>query len=212
MVPIANLTLHPDNPNQGDIGNLVDMMRQNGFYGSVVANLTTGHVIVGNHRCQAAALAGIAVIPVDWIEVDAATELRIMIEDNRSRDRAAYDEPKLADLLTRMANTQGLDGTGYDGDDLDDLIRRVNAKATTDTSFLNQYTQGVTPREFGHEEDSTTRTEPINDGRNDYVKLVFDLHVDTRNAIVRRLNECKRENELDTNAEALACLLEVPTC
>jgi DNA modification methylase len=61
-------------------------------------------------------------VPVYWVDVDDATARRIMLADNRTNDLATYDDEVLAELLEAAAADDDLLGTGYDGDDLDDLL------------------------------------------------------------------------------------------
>ena len=66
-------------------------------------------------------------LPVAYLDVDDDRAERILLADNRSNDLASYDDHALADLLqTLTATDHGLLGTGYDGDDLDQLLRDLN--------------------------------------------------------------------------------------
>lgn len=126
QTPLTALTLHPDNPRQGDIGAIVQSIEANGWVGSLVAQCSTGHVLAGNHRLQAAAHVGMKKLPVHWVDVDDDTARRILVADNRTADLATYNDHALADLLVEMGKTGNLDGTGYDGDDLDDLLAELD--------------------------------------------------------------------------------------
>lgn len=123
LVPVTDLHLHPDNPRQGDVGAIADSINTNGWYGALIAQRSTGYVIAGNHRLQAARHLGIDHVPVIWLDVDDDRARRILLADNRTTDRAAYDDHALAELLQQVAATDAqLVGTGYDGDDLDQLL------------------------------------------------------------------------------------------
>ncbi|MBW3637361.1 MAG: ParB/RepB/Spo0J family partition protein [Armatimonadetes bacterium] len=123
MVPVSRLTLHPQNVNQGDAGAIFQSIEANGFYGVVVAQRSTGRILAGNHRYEAAKMAGLGEIPVAWVECDDATALRILLADNRTARLGRDDDAALAELLAEISNSAGtLEGTGYDGDDLDQLI------------------------------------------------------------------------------------------
>jgi ParB-like chromosome segregation protein Spo0J len=125
-VAVGRLKPHPNNPRQGDVGAIHQSIEANGFYGAVVAQKATGHVLAGNHRLIAAQHANAEEVPVMWVDVDDATALRILLADNRTNDLASYDEQALADLLTDIMADEGtLDGTGYDRDALDDLMRAI---------------------------------------------------------------------------------------
>tara|TARA_R110000824_G_scaffold188170_2_gene369508 strand:- start:1168 stop:1740 length:573 start_codon:yes stop_codon:yes gene_type:complete len=122
--PTVDLTLHPDNPRQGDIGAIIESIEANGWFGTLVAQCSTGHVLAGNHRLQAASHLDIDKVPVHWVDVDDEAALRILLADNRTSDLATNDDAVMAELLTTLATTDiGLPGTGYDGDDLDLLLQ-----------------------------------------------------------------------------------------
>lgn len=105
---------------------LVESIRRNGFYGSVVAQESTRHVLVGNHRLRAAREAGIASVPVLWVDVDDDQARRIMLVDNRSSDLAGYDAQSLAALLEATREQEGdLAGTGFDDQALSLLLAAV---------------------------------------------------------------------------------------
>jgi len=123
VVPIDALKPHPRNPREGDIGAIHASINNNGFYGRVLAQKTTGFILAGNHRWQAMTQAGAKEIPVEWIDVDDDHALRILLADNRTNDLASYNDNELADLLEQLrVDTGTLAGTGYDGDDLDELL------------------------------------------------------------------------------------------
>jgi hypothetical protein len=125
--PIDTVRPHPRNPRQGDIGSIHTSITANGFYGTVIAQRSTGHILAGNHRWQAARQAGATTIPVTWIDVQDDHALRILLADNRTNDLATYNDQALSELLQELHATTGtLTGTGYDNEDLDDLINLVN--------------------------------------------------------------------------------------
>ncbi len=124
LVPITELKRHPRNARSGDVGAIHQSIEANGFFGACVVQRSTRYVLAGNHRLIAANEAGIAEIPVIWIDCDDDRALRILLADNKTSDDANYDSNKLADLLTELAtSSDGLTGTGYSGDELDDLLK-----------------------------------------------------------------------------------------
>jgi len=122
LTAVGKLIPHPKNPRQGDVGAIAESIAVNGFYGSLVVQKSTSHVCAGNHRLLAAVQLGYEKVPVTWIDVDDETAERILLVDNRSNELASNDPTALAELLTELAGSQGLEGTGYDGDDLDELL------------------------------------------------------------------------------------------
>ncbi len=119
---VKDLRPHPKNPRQGDVGAIHESIEANGFYGAIVAQRGTGYILAGNHRYKAAVQSGAKQVPVIWLDVDEATATRVLLADNRTNDRASYDNAALAEILAELAAGPGLEGTGYDGDDLDALI------------------------------------------------------------------------------------------
>lgn len=131
LVDVGALTSHPDNPNQGDVGAIVGSMEANGVYGALVVqkprgSRKRGRILAGNHRWLAAKAAGVERVPVVWVDVDDERATRIMLADNQTANLATYDEAGLAALLERLSETdEGLAGTAFDDDDLDDLLGRL---------------------------------------------------------------------------------------
>jgi ParB-like chromosome segregation protein Spo0J len=125
--PIDAIKPHPQNPRQGDIGAIHQSIQTNGFYGTIIAQKSTGYILAGNHRWQAARQTKTKTIPVTWLDVDDDHALRILLADNRTNDLATYNDNMLSELLQDLHNATGtLDGTGYTGDDLDDLLAALN--------------------------------------------------------------------------------------
>jgi len=123
QVAIDLLKHHPRNANHGDVEAIKKSLAVNGWYGSVVANLTTKHILAGNHRVMAAKALGWETVPVQWVDVTPEEELRILVVDNRTTRIGQDDTTKITDILAELSNTPiGLDGTGYSADDLDELI------------------------------------------------------------------------------------------
>lgn len=125
--PLRELKPHPDNPRDGDIGTIVESIRHNGWFGAIAYQKSTRHIIIGNHRAQAAEHCGIVEVPAFEIDCDDATALRILLADNRTSDLASNKPDELAGILASLATTSTLDGTGYDTSDLDDLISDMGA-------------------------------------------------------------------------------------
>lgn len=123
LAPLDTVRPHPRNPRQGDTGAIHESIEANGFYGAIIAQKSTGFILAGNHRWQAAQQSGATEIPVTWVDVDDDHALRILLADNRTNDLASYDDEALAEILREIHAEHGnLIGTGYDGDDLDQLL------------------------------------------------------------------------------------------
>lgn len=126
LLSVDEMTPHPRNPREGDVGAIHQSIDANGFYGAVVVQKSTGHVIAGNHRLAAAKHHGAKKLPAIVIDVDDESALRILLADNRTSDVATNNSEILAELLRELAGTDiSFDGTGYDGDDLDAILAEV---------------------------------------------------------------------------------------
>lgn len=130
IVRLDAIQPHPKNPRQGDVGEIVQLIRANGFRGAITVQRSTRFIIAGNHRWLAARELGMAEIPVIWEDCDDETALRHLLADNRANDLAAYNNAALAELLQQIQTDAGsLNGTGFDGDALDELLADMGASA-----------------------------------------------------------------------------------
>jgi ParB/Sulfiredoxin domain len=181
VVPVTKLTPHPRNPRQGDLGAIAESIRAHGFYGSLVVQESTGHICAGNHRYRAAVQLGLKELPVDWIDCTDEEALRILVADNRASDLAMNDGPILADLLRELsATTEGLFGTLYAGDDLDDLIAQMD-----DPLVIGDAARVV----------SGMRA------------LVFSFTPDDYERVVRQLEQLRRARALDSHKAVVVALV-----
>lgn len=191
---ITDLKLHPDNPRDGDIGAIAESIEANGFFGTLVAQCSTGRVLVGNHRMQAAIQLGFKKLPVHWVDVDNDTATRILLADNRNSDLATYRDEDLAKLLTRLGKKGKLGGTGYDGDDLDALL------------FDIERTKGDLGNLLNDVEDSLAERRDVIEASG-IRSIIIPFALDDYNHAVARLADLRTEMGLDSNAAVLLALL-----
>ena len=137
MVSIYDLKTHPKNARKGNVQMIVDSINANGFYGCVVAQKSTGHILRGNHTFMASREAGLESIPTIWVDCNDKQALKILVADNRASDLATYDNEALAELLADLSNTIGLDGTGFDEEFLNGLIGGFNNAPSIAEAFGN---------------------------------------------------------------------------
>lgn len=126
LVSVNAIKEHPQNPNEGDVGAIMESIKANGFYGALIVQRSTGWILSGNHRFQAAKHIGMKKVPVFWIECDDRQALKILLADNRTAEMAIRNEVQLSELLVQLDVDNDLTGTGYDGDDLDALLNKLN--------------------------------------------------------------------------------------
>lgn len=126
-IDIDQIHPHPRNVRQGDIGAISESLKAHGQYRAVVYQESTKRILAGNHTWKAAKALGWTKIAATPIVCDDEQALRILLADNRSSDLATYDDKELMSLLQEIADTtEQLEGTLFDGDDLDDLVFKLN--------------------------------------------------------------------------------------
>lgn len=126
LVPLDQLHRHPANANDGDLGLLCTQLDALGFAGAVMAQESTGILIDGETRLDAAEEKGLPGLPVLWVDCDDDTRDRLLASWNETGRRGSNNLPKLVALLQGLAVTpRGLEGAAFDGDDLDRYIAEL---------------------------------------------------------------------------------------
>lgn len=123
-VKLTTLRAWPGNPKGHDIDALVAMMRANGRYGVLYAQMRTRRILAGHGRKQAYKRLGVTAVDVVWLDVDTETGARIVAADNRSVELGETDD---ATLLKFLGKLETLEGTGYDSDDMAQLRASLDA-------------------------------------------------------------------------------------
>jgi DNA modification methylase len=136
LINIDKLQPHPENPRRGSLPAIAASVAANGFYGAVVAQRSTGRILVGNHRWEAAKSEGLKEIAVVWVDVSDEQARRILLSDNRTADQATWDVPDLAKLLTEIEASGGLEGTGFDQAAYDAALQAANDLLEAATSVV----------------------------------------------------------------------------
>ena len=141
-IDIDTITEHPENPRKGDDRAVGESVARNGFFGGIIIQKSTGHVLAGNTRYRVMREEGAATIPGFWVECDDETAKRIMLVDNRASDLAFYDDEALFGLLRDLVESEGLDGTGYDRAAYELLLQSVESD-----TIVGGIRQGMGPEE-----------------------------------------------------------------
>jgi ParB-like chromosome segregation protein Spo0J len=142
LVSVSNLKPHPENARRGNLESIKNSIEYHGFYGYCVAEKNSGLILAGNHRFQAAVELGMMEVPVVWLDQPDVNEQRkILLADNKTNDDATYDTEALAQLLRELSATeQGIEGSGYDQDEMDELIvslePQLSGVATSDPNQI----------------------------------------------------------------------------
>lgn len=141
IVGIADLRPHPKNARKSDNAAIDRSIASNGFYGAIYVQRSTGFILAGKHRWERAKAAGLANLPVLWLDVDDKAALKILAADNRVVDRAGYDEEALSELLTSiLAECGSLEGSGYLPADFDKIIADAGDEVMRQTRPDDQLT------------------------------------------------------------------------
>jgi hypothetical protein len=127
LAPVSSLIPHPQNPNTGDVDKISESLVANGFYGTIVAQRSTGRIIKGNHTYLAAVKLGAIQVPVSFVDVSDERALKILIADNYVAQFGHRDQETIAQMLKEMnEGPEGLLGSGYTQDEFDALIEELN--------------------------------------------------------------------------------------
>jgi len=126
IIDIDTVHPHPRNVRQGDIGAITQSLQAHGQFRAISYQKSTGRILAGNHTWKAAKALGWTKIVASAVVCDDEQALKILLVDNRSSDLATYDDKELMELLKELAqNDPLLEGTLFDGDDLDDLVFKL---------------------------------------------------------------------------------------
>jgi DNA modification methylase len=151
---IDDVSPHPRNVRQGDIGVISQSLQAHGQFKPIVVDRRTMKILAGNHTWKAAKSLGWEQIDVSFVDTKNDQDaLRILLADNRTSDMASYNDDGLEILLKELAESvDGLDGSLFDGDDLDVLISDNKyfeiGKGSTDDYATSAFT-GTIAKRFG---------------------------------------------------------------
>ena len=133
IIEIDSIKPHPKNARQGDVGMIATSLELNGQYRPIIIQESTGFIIAGNHTWKAAKSLGWTEIAATKLSVDEDQSIRILLADNKANDLASYDDSDLLSLLIEMNESdQGLEGTLFSNDDIDDLMALLESNDLED--------------------------------------------------------------------------------
>ena len=120
----------PDNPRDGDVGAISESLRRFGQQKPIVVQASSMRIVAGNHLWKAAKALRWTEIAANVVDLDDKDAEAFLIADNRTAELGAYDEDAMGRMLRKLAVEGNLRGTGYDGDDVDALLRRLEKEGT----------------------------------------------------------------------------------
>lgn len=127
VTSLSEVRPHPDNPRVGDTAAIAESVERNGLYRPLIVQRGTGYVLAGNHLLAVLTASGATEAPVVWIDCTDEEAKRILAADNGIAAKGSYDDLLLATLLQDLDD---LTGTGYDADDLDNLLATLDLLPT----------------------------------------------------------------------------------
>lgn len=132
-VPVTAVSPYPGNARRGNLDKIKASLRKHGQYKEILAQASTGHILIGNNTYAAMLDLGYAEVAVKLLDVDDVKAKEMLLIDNASSDDAEYDEAALAALL---ADIPDWDASGFTPDDLDDLLLKLQDNATDPAAAL----------------------------------------------------------------------------
>ena len=141
-VPLSELRAWPRNPKEHDLGVIHSSIARFGFVTPIIINEATGMILAGHGRLdtllqrQASgeplpqglrAENGQWLVPViRGVSLPSEEAEAYAIADNRLVELGGWDDARLAEVLRDLVATpESLAGVGYDGDDLDALLKSL---------------------------------------------------------------------------------------
>lgn len=124
-VDLKSLKPFPGNPKDHDRGAILESMQANGVVDMIYVQdwpKTPKYVISGHGRRDTLLAAGIKRDDCIFVQISPEAAQRYVIAANRAAERGGWHDDLLVDALKELAESNQLMGTGYDGDDLDDLM------------------------------------------------------------------------------------------
>lgn len=212
QVPLDKLKTYSNNPRKGNIDLIADSLATFGQYKPITVNKRTGEILAGNHTYQAAKSLGWKEIAVAYVDVDDSTAARIVAIDNRAADLGTYDNTKLLELLETIGD---LDHTGYNSDDIDDLLAEIQEAETPNISF--EAVEAVREQKYSTHNpadgDNVNRIPTLAELAERYEgkstrMVVLNYENDQYVWVIEKLTEYRKQADVLTNSDAIINLLE----
>ena len=204
LVSVDEIQPHPDNPNLGDDGAVLESLDENGFYGAVILQRSTMRLIAGHTRWRTARESGLKELPAFLLDVDDDRALRMMLADNRTAELASRDQQVLARVLTRLKETpQGSHGTAYSEQDADFIRQQAGLFAQEASGFLDGADD-----EDEYEDDDEDAPEPSGETEATWFTLSYTVTREQRTIVQDAIKAARSSDSELTSAEALVVICD----
>jgi hypothetical protein len=188
-VDIDSLTPYPGNARRGQVEKIRESLRKNGQYRTIVVRDEDRLILAGNHTWMAAKEEGAKKIRVERWSCTEDEARRIVLVDNKLNDDASYNDEALVNLLKSLDGDY--EGTGFDGDDLSELLERLG-----DDDWA-----GALASLGGEKGEYVTMSFTLHESQKDSVKEAMD--------IATTLGDFDEEINTNKNGNALARVAEL---
>ena len=187
----SELKPNPKNPNthtELQIERIGKIIKEQGWRSPIVVSQTTGFVVAGHGRLEAAKKLGLTQVPVSIQKFDSeAQEYAHMLADNRLAELADMDNTKLKDLIQELDTGEiDLELTGYSNSEIGSLMSQV---------FQGE--NGPTPIEDLETFESTAIRQ-----------IVLICNIEEFESAIAKLDKIKTKLDLQNNTEVVLHLLE----
>ncbi len=139
IADLSTIKAHPKNVNLGASETISESIDENGFYGAIIVQRSTGLILVGNHRHAELIKKGATSGPVIFVDCDDQTADKILLVDNQSNRKGSYDETKLYTLLRDLKAADQLKGTGFGDLDVARLLQATNRTQGATQKLSDQF-------------------------------------------------------------------------
>lgn len=137
---LSMLRPHPENAHKGDEDAIGESIDENGPFGVLGVQASTGYILHGNHTYKQLLAKGQTEFACVVYDVDDDLARRIMVAHNETQRGGKTDERKMADLLAKLSTTRGL---GIRPPDVATLLKQ----ARPPLSFLEKMRAAETPEQ-----------------------------------------------------------------
>lgn len=145
-MPLSKVKPAKRNVKGHDIGLISASVGRFGYADAVVIDERTGRLVSGHGRVETlTAMKGRGSLPPDGVKADGAEWLvpvqrgwssrddheaeAFLVAANKTVDAGGWDEAMLAEVMADLAKSGGLEGTGFDGHDVDKMINDAQRAA-----------------------------------------------------------------------------------